>query len=150
MTIRTDKHKLVHPWHFPVFLDLLETICQSHGFSWRTCWNPCEWDDAARCHGTRPCPSAHNDVPSGCRRPAVSLVELETPDSLASHCTLERFADTACPVLSSVTLNTLHNRECVTYKNCSKKAQLTQGLRATAPLFQDGRQPPSWILSNRK
>jgi len=31
-----------------------------------------------------------------------------------------------------------------------KKAQLTQGLRATAPLFQDGRQPPSWILSNRK
>jgi len=31
-----------------------------------------------------------------------------------------------------------------------KKAQLTQGLRATAPSFQDGRQPPSWILSNRK
>jgi len=30
-----------------------------------------------------------------------------------------------------------------------KKAQLTQGLRATAPSFQDGRQPPSWILSNR-
>jgi len=32
----------------------------------------------------------------------------------------------------------------------NKKAQLTQGLRATAPSFQDGRQPPSWILSNRK
>ena len=33
-----------------------------------------------------------------------------------------------------------------------KKAQLTQGLRATAPSFQDGRarQLPSWILSNRK
>ena len=31
----------------------------------------------------------------------------------------------------------------------NKKAQLTQGLRATAPSFQDGRQPPSWILSNR-
>jgi len=30
------------------------------------------------------------------------------------------------------------------------KAQLTQGLRATAPSFQGGRQPPSWILSNRK
>jgi len=25
----------------------------------------------------------------------------------------------------------------------NKKAQLTQGLRATAPSFQDGRQPPS-------
>ena len=35
-----------------------------------------------------------------------------------------------------------------TVKN--KKAQLTQGLRATAPSFQDGRQPSSWILSNRK
>jgi len=38
-------------------------------------------------------------------------------------------------------------------KSCEfyyKKAQLTQGLRATAPSFQDGRQPPSWILSNRK
>jgi len=32
---------------------------------------------------------------------------------------------------------------------CNKKAQLTQGLRATAPSFQDGRQLPSWILSNR-
>jgi len=32
----------------------------------------------------------------------------------------------------------------------NKKAQLTQGLRATAPSFEDGRQPPSWILSNRK
>jgi len=32
----------------------------------------------------------------------------------------------------------------------NKKAQLTQGLRATAPSFQDGRQPPSWTLSNRK
>jgi len=32
----------------------------------------------------------------------------------------------------------------------NKKAHLTQGLRATAPSFQDGRQPPSWILSNRK
>jgi len=31
-----------------------------------------------------------------------------------------------------------------------KKAQLTQGLRATAPSFQDGRQPTSWILLNRK
>ena len=31
-----------------------------------------------------------------------------------------------------------------------KKAQLMQGLRATAPSFQDGRQLPSWILSNRK
>jgi len=31
-----------------------------------------------------------------------------------------------------------------------KKAQLTQGLRATALSLQDGRQPPSWILSNRK
>jgi len=30
------------------------------------------------------------------------------------------------------------------------KAQLTQGIRATAPSFQDGRQPPSWILSNWK
>ena len=30
----------------------------------------------------------------------------------------------------------------------NKEAQLTQGLRA--PSFQDGRQPPSWILSNRK
>jgi len=30
----------------------------------------------------------------------------------------------------------------------NKKAQLTQGLRA--PSFQDGRQPPSWTLSNRK
>jgi len=29
----------------------------------------------------------------------------------------------------------------------NKKAQLTQGLRATAPSFQDGRQSPSWILS---
>jgi len=40
-----------------------------------------------------------------------------------------------------------------TYLHCAikyKKAQLTQGLRATAPSFQDGRQPPSWILSNRK
>jgi len=27
-----------------------------------------------------------------------------------------------------------------------KKAQLTQGLRATASSFQDGRQPSSWIL----
>jgi len=36
------------------------------------------------------------------------------------------------------------------YHMCYKKAQLTQGLRATAPSFQDGRQPPSWILSNRK
>ena len=27
----------------------------------------------------------------------------------------------------------------------NKKAQLTQGLRATAPSFQDGRQLPSWI-----
>ena len=26
------------------------------------------------------------------------------------------------------------------------KAQLTQGLRATAPSFQDGRQPPAAIL----
>jgi len=32
----------------------------------------------------------------------------------------------------------------------NKKAQMTQGLRATAPSFQDGRQPPSWILWNRK
>jgi len=32
----------------------------------------------------------------------------------------------------------------------NKKAQLTQGLRATAPSFQDGRQPPSWTLSNWK
>ena len=32
----------------------------------------------------------------------------------------------------------------------NKKAQLTQGLRTTAPSFQDSRQPPSWILSNRK
>jgi len=32
----------------------------------------------------------------------------------------------------------------------NKKAQLTQGLGATAPSFQDGRQPPSWILSNPK
>jgi len=32
----------------------------------------------------------------------------------------------------------------------NKKAQLPQGLRATAPSFQDGHQPPSWILSNRK
>jgi len=32
----------------------------------------------------------------------------------------------------------------------NKKAQLTQSLLAKAPLFQDGRQPPSWILSNRK
>jgi len=31
-----------------------------------------------------------------------------------------------------------------------KKAQLTKGLRTTAPSFQDGRQPPSWILSNWK
>jgi len=31
----------------------------------------------------------------------------------------------------------------------NKKAQLTQGLRATGPSFQYGRQPPSWILSNR-
>jgi len=30
-----------------------------------------------------------------------------------------------------------------------KKAQMTQGLRATAPSLQDGRQPPSWILSNQ-
>jgi len=34
--------------------------------------------------------------------------------------------------------------------NCMyKKAQLTQGLRATAPSFQDSRQLQSWILSNR-
>jgi len=32
----------------------------------------------------------------------------------------------------------------------NKKAQLMQGLRATAPSFQDGHQPPSWILSNQK
>jgi len=32
----------------------------------------------------------------------------------------------------------------------NKKAQRTKGLRATAPSFQDGLQPPSWILSNRK
>jgi len=32
----------------------------------------------------------------------------------------------------------------------NKKAQMTQGLRATAPSFQDGRQLPSSILSNRK
>jgi len=32
----------------------------------------------------------------------------------------------------------------------NKKAQLTQGLRATAPSLQDGCQPLSWILSNRK
>jgi len=31
-----------------------------------------------------------------------------------------------------------------------QEAQLTQGFSATAPSFQDGRQPPSWILSNRK
>jgi len=36
------------------------------------------------------------------------------------------------------------------HKKKNKKAQLTQGLCATAPSFQDGRQPPSWILSNRK
>jgi len=32
----------------------------------------------------------------------------------------------------------------------NKKAQLTQGLHATAQSFQDGCQPPPWILSNRK
>jgi len=32
------------------------------------------------------------------------------------------------------------------YCSPNKKAQLTQGLRATAPSFQDGRQPPFWIL----
>jgi len=36
------------------------------------------------------------------------------------------------------------------YASNDKKAQLTQGLRATSPLFQDGRQPQSSILSNRK
>jgi len=36
------------------------------------------------------------------------------------------------------------------FPGLNKKAQLTQGLRATAPSFQDGRQPPSWILPNRK
>jgi len=35
-------------------------------------------------------------------------------------------------------------------QNLNKKAQLTLGLRATAPSFKDGRQPPSRILSNRK
>jgi len=38
----------------------------------------------------------------------------------------------------------------VRISNLYKKAQLTQGLCATAPSFQDGRQPPSWILSNCK
>jgi len=32
----------------------------------------------------------------------------------------------------------------------STAGQLTQGLSATAPSFQDGRQTPSWILSSRK
>jgi len=35
-------------------------------------------------------------------------------------------------------------------EHLNKKTQLTQGLRPTTPSFQDGRQPPSWILSNRK
>jgi len=39
---------------------------------------------------------------------------------------------------------------CCNCKTANKKAQLTQGLRATTPSFQDGLQPPSWILSNRK
>jgi len=43
-----------------------------------------------------------------------------------------------------------NDQKCDNKKKKNKKAQLTQGLRATAPSFQDVRQPPSWILSNRK
>jgi len=39
------------------------------------------------------------------------------------------------------------NKKCKNKNN--KKAQLTQGLCAIVPSFQDGRQLPSWILSNR-
>jgi len=38
----------------------------------------------------------------------------------------------------------------VVRQQLNKKAQLAQGLHATEPSFQDGRQPPAWILSNRK
>jgi len=39
-----------------------------------------------------------------------------------------------------------HHVNAVVWPCMYKKAQLTQGLRATAPSFQDGCQPPSWIL----
>jgi len=34
-------------------------------------------------------------------------------------------------------------------KEFKQKNPADASLRATAPSFQDGRQPPSWILSNR-
>jgi len=60
-------------------------------------------------------------------------------------------ADQSVDALQSVHSRLLHHTHQLLYTLSirNKKAQLTQGLRATAPSFQDGRQSPSWILSNR-
>jgi len=46
--------------------------------------------------------------------------------------------------------STSHQKKTKNDENKYKKAQLMHGLHASAPSFQDGRQPLSWILSNRK